>query len=141
MSDQIKKFLGEEWRHESWEYWNDVPHCACGEELRDDDYPGRALDEHRVRAALAAAGVAPEPEPEYEYRLVLELHPPMRASWDQAETLWYPTVEEARATDKARGWIAHYRIDYPRARFTERVERRVVAGEPEPVPNQEGEQP
>lgn len=103
------------------------------------EHEGVPLEGVVVRIAERAAGVVAQPEPEYEYRLVLELHPPRHAAWDQAETLWYPTVEEARATGKARDWIAHYRIDYPRAKFTERVERRIVAGEPETAPNQEGQ--
>lgn len=125
MSDQIGKFLDEEWRHGSWEYLNDVPHCACGEEIRGDDYLGRALDEHRVRAALAAAGVAPQPEPEYEY------------SWEGADDEgddwimdeWFATVAGAeRYADSRMGnWV---RTD------NGKLIRRVKAGAWEPVPNQ-----
>ena len=89
---------------------------------------------------LAAAGVT-QPEPEYEYRLALIVTPRRGTAFTQATTGWYPTVDEACETRKAREWIYYYRREYPGHKLTQCVQRRVVAGEPEPVPNQTGETP
>lgn len=50
----VAKFLDEEWKHDGWERRQDAPFCACGQKLRDDADPVRALDEHRVQVSLAA---------------------------------------------------------------------------------------
>ena len=113
MSDQIEKFLDEEWLHDSWEYVNDVPRCACGEELRDDEYPGRALDEHRVRAAFTAAGVT-QPEPEYEYAM--------------EDDLGMSFAKDRRDAER--------HASFQSKEYHPRVVRRVKAGAWEPAPNQ-----